>query len=112
MSHQISIVHHFFPLNLQPLVKHLVEKNCLISEKSHKTTLKTSILLTYHLYETSKVICTSFFPLNLQLLEKYFVKKGCLISKKSHKTTLKTSILLTYHIFETSKVICTSFFSS
>ena len=61
MSNRISIVHHFFPLNLQLLVKYFVEKNCLISETTHKTTLKTSILLTYHIYETSKVICTSFF---------------------------------------------------
>ena len=64
MRHQRSFVHHFFPLNLQLLEKYFVKKVCLISRKSQKTNLKTSILLTYHIFESSKVICTSFFPLN------------------------------------------------
>ena len=40
MSHQMSIVHHIFPLNVQVLEKNLSRKSCSISENSHKTTLK------------------------------------------------------------------------
>ena len=46
MSHQRSIVHHFLPLNVQVLEKSFLSKNCSISEKQPKTTLKTSMLLT------------------------------------------------------------------
>ena len=45
MSHQRSIVHQFFPLNVQLLEKNFFEKSCSIGENKHKTTLKTSILL-------------------------------------------------------------------
>ena len=40
MSHQMSIVLHFFPLNLHVLEKNFFRKSCSISENSHKTTLK------------------------------------------------------------------------
>ena len=40
MSHQRSIVHHFFPLNVQVLEKSFLSKSCSISENLHKTTLK------------------------------------------------------------------------
>ena len=68
----MSTVHQFFPLNVQVLENNFVGKSCSISENSHKITLKTSILLTYHIYGTSKVICTSFFPLKVQVLEENF----------------------------------------
>ena len=40
MSHQRSIVHHFFPLNVQVLEENFLRKGCSISENLHKTTLK------------------------------------------------------------------------
>ena len=46
MSNQKSIVDHFFPLNVQVLENIFIGKICSISENSHKTTLKTSIVLT------------------------------------------------------------------
>ena len=35
-----SIVHHFFPLNVQVLEKNFLRKSCCISENQHKYTLK------------------------------------------------------------------------
>ena len=40
MSHQRSIVHHFFPLNVQVPEKSLLRKSCFNSKNEHKTTLK------------------------------------------------------------------------
>ena len=40
MSHERSIVHHFFPLNVQVLEKKFLRKSCSISENKHKATLK------------------------------------------------------------------------
>ena len=40
MSHQRSIVHHFFPLNVQVLEKSFLRKSGSISENKHKTNLK------------------------------------------------------------------------
>ena len=40
MSHQRSIVHHFFPLIVQIPEKNFLRKSCSISENQHKTTLK------------------------------------------------------------------------
>ena len=40
MSHQKSIVHHFFPLNVQVLEKSFLRKSSSNSENQHKTTLK------------------------------------------------------------------------
>ena len=40
MSHQMSIVHHFLPPNVQVPEKSFLRKSCSISEKYHKTTLK------------------------------------------------------------------------
>ena len=40
MSHQRSIVHHFFPLNVQVLEKNFLRKSCSISENWHKCTSK------------------------------------------------------------------------
>ena len=110
MSHQMSIVHHFVPLNVQVLEKNFLRKSCSIRENKHKTTLKTfitykkrsivSILLKeklFHYNICSHNICMShqrsilhpFFPLNVQVLEKNFLRKSCSISKNKHKTTLK-----------------------
>ena len=36
----MSIVHHFFPLNVQVPEKSFLRKGCSISENQHKTTLK------------------------------------------------------------------------
>ena len=65
MSHQTSIVHHFFPLNVQVIEKNFLRKSCSISKNKQKTTLKTSIWLTSDKYESSKVNCTSFFSISM-----------------------------------------------
>ena len=41
MSHQRSIVHHFYPFNVQVLEKNYLRESCSISENLHKTTLKS-----------------------------------------------------------------------
>ena len=40
MSQQRSIVHHFFPLNVQVLEKIFLRKSCSISENLPKATLE------------------------------------------------------------------------
>ena len=40
MCHRRSIVHQFFPLNVQVLEKSFLKKSCSISENEHKNTLK------------------------------------------------------------------------
>ena len=75
MSHQRSIVHHFFPLNVQVLEKNFLGKSCFISENYGKTTLKTSILLTEHIYESSKFNCTSFFSSKCTSPREKFLKE-------------------------------------
>ena len=70
MSNRISIVHHFFPLNLQLLEKLFVKKICLISEKSNETTLKTSICSHIIYMRHQRSFVHHFFLLRLQVLEK------------------------------------------
>ena len=40
MSHNMSSVHHFFPLIVQVLEKSFLTKCCSISENQHKTALE------------------------------------------------------------------------
>ena len=81
MSHQMSIVHHFFPINVEDLEKNFFRKNCSISENQHKTTLKISILLKNIYMSHQSSIIHHFFPLNLHVLEKKFSRKSWSISK-------------------------------
>ena len=72
MSHQRSIAHHRFPLNVQALEKNFMRKSCSISKNELKTTLKIIIfaLITYMTHQSSISIVHPFFPLNVQVLDK------------------------------------------
>ena len=63
MSHQSSIAHHPFPLNVQVLEKKFIRKSCSISENEQKTTFKNInfALITYMTHQRS--IVHPFFPL-------------------------------------------------
>ena len=63
MSHQSSIAHHLFPLNVRVLEKNFMRKSCSISENEHKTTFKNInfALITYMTHQSSFV--HPFFPL-------------------------------------------------
>ena len=77
----MSIVNHFFPLNVQVLDKNFLRTSCSISENKQKTILKNISYAHITYVESSKVTCTSFFLLNVQFREKNFLGKSCSISE-------------------------------
>ena len=82
MSHQRSIVHHFFPLNVQFPEKNFLRKSCSISKNYYKTTLKNNQFCSYNVYMShQRSIVHHFFPLNVQFPEKNFLRKICSISE-------------------------------
>ena len=54
MSHQRSIVQHFFPLNVQVPERSFFRKSCSISKNLHKTTLKCSYPLLMYIYMSNQ----------------------------------------------------------
>ena len=78
MSHKRSIVHPFFPLNVQFLEKNFSRISFSISENQHKKLLyKTSKTK----YESSNVNYTTIFTFNVQVLKKNYSRKSCPISE-------------------------------
>ena len=78
MSHQRSIVHHFFALNVQVPEKNFLRKSCSISEKLTRNYFKKHQFCSYIKYMShQRSIVHHFFHLNVQVLEKNFLGKSC-----------------------------------
>ena len=81
MSHQRSIVHHFFPLNVQVLEKNFIRKIVPLV-KTNPNILKKHQFCSYNVYMShQRSIVHHFYPLNVQVLEKNFLRKNCSISE-------------------------------
>ena len=82
MSHQRSIVHHSFLLNVQVLEKSFLRKSCPISDKLTQNYFKKHQFSSQNIYMSHQMsIVHHFFPLNVQDLEKSFLRKSCPISE-------------------------------
>ena len=81
MSNQRSIVHHFFPPNVEVVEKSFFRKSCSFSKNLHKTILKTINFCSYNICMGHQRSIVHFFALNIQVLEKSFLRKSCCISK-------------------------------
>ena len=82
MSHQMLIVHHFFPLNVQVLEKSFLRKSCSISEKLTQNYFNKHQFCSHNIYMSrQRSIVHHFLPLNVQVLEKKFLRKSCSISE-------------------------------
>ena len=81
MSHQLLLVHHFFPLKVQVLEKNFLRESCSISENKQRL-LKKHQFCTHNKYMSHKRSPVHhFFPLNVQDLEKNFLRKSGSISE-------------------------------
>ena len=73
MSNQRSIVHHFFPLNVQVLEEKFLRKSCSISKKLTQIYFKKHQFCSYNVYTSHQMsIVHHFFLLKLQFSEKNF----------------------------------------
>ena len=82
MSHQRSVVHHFFPLNVQVLEKNFLRKSYSISETLTQNYFKKHQFCSYIIYMShQRSIVYDFFLPNVQVLEKNFQRQSCSISE-------------------------------
>ena len=82
MSHQMSIVNHFFPLNVQGLEKNFLGKSFSISEKITQSYFKNYQFCSHKMFMShQRSIVHHFFLLNVQVLEKNFLWKSFSISE-------------------------------
>ena len=82
MSHQRSIVHHFFPLNVQFLEKRFLRKSCSNKKKLTQNYFEKDHFCSRNIYMSHhRSSVHHFFPLNVKVPEKNFLRKSCSNSK-------------------------------
>ena len=86
MSHRRSIVHHFFPLNVQVLEKSFSRKSCSNKKKLTQNYFKKHQFCSHNKYMSHQMsVVHHFFPLNVQVLEKNFLRKSYSLVKTNTK---------------------------
>ena len=78
----MSLVHHFFPLNVQVPEKKILEEKLFLWLKLTQNYFEKHQICSHNIFMShQRSIVHNFFPLNVQNPEKNFLRKSCSISE-------------------------------